>query len=74
MEIACIVCGQDVNLDHVVFQNYEGPVKCFSCGTMMAVKTTQGIVDHVVLLEGSRVYAQKSSGMVEPPPEQRGVP
>jgi uncharacterized Zn finger protein len=74
MEIACIVCGQDVNLDHRVFQNYEGPIKCFSCGTMMEVKTTQGTVDHVVLLQGSGVYGRKSSGIVEPPVAQRSAP
>ena len=37
MKMTCIVCGREVNLDHVIFENYQGPVKCFSCGAMMEV-------------------------------------
>jgi predicted nucleic acid-binding Zn ribbon protein len=69
--IKCIACGQEVNLDHVVFQNYEGPVKCFSCGAMMEVKTTRGTVDHVIVLEGAGIYMQKSAGRAESRPNQQ---
>jgi hypothetical protein len=75
MKLACIACGREVNLDHEVFQNYEGPVKCFFCGTMMEMKTTQGIVDNVVLLDGPGTYGDKPAGMVESRPNQeRGAP
>jgi hypothetical protein len=33
MKIKCICCGKDVNLDRRVFEDYEGPVRCFSCST-----------------------------------------
>jgi hypothetical protein len=44
MKVKCISCGHEVNLDHWVFDNYEGPVKCFSCSRMMEVKSAEGIV------------------------------
>jgi hypothetical protein len=31
-------------MDHCVFENYSGPVKCFSCSAMMEVKSTGGEV------------------------------
>lgn len=51
MKIECISCGNDVNLDHRVFEDYEGPVKCFSCSTVMEMKTSRGFVDSVSLLQ-----------------------
>jgi ribosomal protein S27E len=50
MKMPCIGCSREVNLDHVIFQNYEGPVKCFSCGAMMEVRTTEGMVHSVAPL------------------------
>jgi ribosomal protein S27E len=44
MRVKCISCGNGLNLDHRIFENYSGPVKCFSCGDMMEVKTTGGEV------------------------------
>ncbi len=52
MKIKCISCGRDVNLDHRVFEDYEGPVKCFSCSTMMEMKTMRGSVDSLSFLRG----------------------
>jgi uncharacterized Zn finger protein len=51
MEIKCVSCGRDVNLDHRVFEDYEGPVKCFSCSTIMEMKTVRGIVDSISSLQ-----------------------
>jgi hypothetical protein len=51
MRIRCICCGRDVNLDHRVFEDYEGPVKCFSCSTMMEMRTVRGFVDSVLPLQ-----------------------
>lgn len=44
MRVECISCGHELNLDHWVFNEYCGPVKCFSCSAMMEVKTTGGEV------------------------------
>jgi len=51
MKINCICCGRDVNLDHSVFEDYEGPVKCFSCSAMMEVKSVRGFVDSILPLQ-----------------------
>jgi uncharacterized Zn finger protein len=47
MRINCNICGYELNLDHKVFQNYEGPIKCFYCGNVMLIKTSRGIVDSI---------------------------
>jgi hypothetical protein len=51
MKIKCVSCGRDVNLDHNVFEDYEGPVKCFSCSTMMELRTIRGFVDSIAPLQ-----------------------
>jgi hypothetical protein len=44
MKVDCITCGYEINLDHKIFDDYSGPIKCFSCGAMMEVKTEQGVM------------------------------
>lgn len=44
MKVKCLSCGREINLDHWVFDDYEGPVKCFSCSKMMEVKTINGMM------------------------------
>ena len=44
MRVKCISCGNELNLDHGVFEDYSGPVKCFSCSAMMEVKSSGGEV------------------------------
>ena len=44
MKVKCISCGHELNLDHRIFDDYAGPVKCFSCSRIMEVKTARGIV------------------------------
>lgn len=48
MKITCICCAGEVNLDHKVFENYDGPVKCFRCGAIMDVRTEAGTVCSLV--------------------------
>jgi ribosomal protein S27E len=44
MRVQCISCGQELDLDHGIFEDYSGLVKCFSCSAMMEVKSTGGEV------------------------------
>jgi ribosomal protein S27E len=44
MRVRCISCGNELNLDHWIFEDYSGPAKCFSCSAMMEVKSTGGEV------------------------------
>jgi hypothetical protein len=59
MRMACMGCGREVNLDHVIFDNCQGPVKCFICGTMMEVKTVRGVLDSIVVQSAAPVYSEK---------------
>jgi hypothetical protein len=48
MKVDCVSCGYEINLDHKVFDDYSGPIKCYCCGLMMEVKTAQGAVCHLM--------------------------
>jgi ribosomal protein S27E len=57
MKINCISCEREVNLDHRVFEDYEGPVKCFSCGAMLEIKTTKGVIGTINVLNALPQYS-----------------
>ena len=48
MKIYCLRCLNEINLDHRVFYDYAGPVKCFVCGEIMKVNITGEVVTHFV--------------------------
>ena len=57
MRVKCISCGYELNLDHWVFEDYSGPVKCFFYSAMMEIKSTGGEVcsiNPLVVLESQR--------------------
>jgi len=41
MKINCISCGHKVDLDDV-YDDFEGPIKCFACSAMLEIRTDQG--------------------------------
>lgn len=47
MKVECISCGHELNLDHRVFEDYSGPVKCFSCSAMMKIRCAGGEVHSI---------------------------
>jgi hypothetical protein len=49
MKINCLCCGHKVDLDDV-YDDYEGCVKCL-CGTMLEIRTEEGKLRAVKLLE-----------------------
>ena len=69
MRIKCISCGQELNLDHWVFEDYSGPVKCFSCSAMMEVKSTGG---EIYSINPLAVYERKRSS-VSPTEKRIGI-
>jgi hypothetical protein len=54
MEIKCVNCGRPVNLDHAVFENYVGTVKCFSCSSMMDVSIKEKVLHEASLSAGQK--------------------
>jgi hypothetical protein len=41
MKVNCLFCGNQIFLNHKIFFNHEGAVKCFRCGAMMDIETTR---------------------------------
>ena len=50
MRINCVSGGHEINLNQDLFNDYEGPIKCFICSTMMEITTTQGVINSINLL------------------------
>jgi len=50
MRINCVSCGHEINLNHDLFDDYEGPVKCFVCSTMMEIIATEGVINSIDFL------------------------
>ena len=46
MKINCVSCGHKVDLDDA-YDDYEGQVKCFVCGTLLEIRTDQGNIKSV---------------------------
>jgi ribosomal protein S27E len=59
MKITCVRCAHEINLDHKVFENYAGPIKCFRCGTMMDVRTEGGTLSSLGLSPSERARSEK---------------
>lgn len=49
MKINCISCGYKVDLDDA-YEDYEGPVKCYVCGALLAIKTEEGSLKSMGLI------------------------
>jgi hypothetical protein len=41
MKINCVSCGHNISLDEA-YDDFEGPVKCYVCGTRLEVKICKG--------------------------------
>jgi DNA-directed RNA polymerase subunit N (RpoN/RPB10) len=50
MEINCLSCGFKVDLADS-YDNYEGQIKCFACGAILAIRTQEGNVCTVTPVE-----------------------
>jgi uncharacterized Zn finger protein len=64
MKIDCPSCASEVSLDHKVFEDYDGPVKCFCCGTMVEIRTEGGIINAVRSSEIPPAHSKNSA--IEP--------
>ena len=46
MRINCLACGYKLDLGDA-YDDYEGPVKCFTCRAVLEIRTEQGSVKAV---------------------------
>lgn len=49
MRIICLSCGHKVDVDNS-YDDYEGQIKCVVCGAILKIKTEEGKVKSVVLV------------------------
>jgi hypothetical protein len=66
MRIQCLSCREEINLDHPVFYNYQGPVKCFGCGQMMQIRTIEGALARSSLWHESEIVPFAEAGELRP--------
>jgi ribosomal protein S27E len=62
MKVNCTLCDNQINLDHKVFENYVGPVKCFACGAMLEVATDHGLVGSIKAIDNVEDRFDTASG------------
>ena len=46
MKINCLGCGFKLDLDDA-YDDYDGPVKCFACESILEIRTEQGSIKSV---------------------------
>jgi len=72
MEIKCVNCGRRVNLDHAVFVNYIGTVKCFSCSSLMEVEIKDRVLHGASLLSLKKHFPRVEQ-MIESSSSSKGI-
>ena len=62
MKVNCISCGHALDLRDA-YDDYQGKVRCFICGAMLTLRTSEGQVKSVDLA------ATSHSAALPPPPD-----
>ncbi len=60
MQINCLSCGHKVGLGDA-YDEYEGQVRCYICGSLLEIKSKDGMVKSVSLVKGGIIPAKKAS-------------
>ncbi len=58
MKINCLSCGHKVDLD-IVYDNFEGQVKCFACGALLEIRTEDAHLRAVKLVKAPHVLSDE---------------
>ena len=53
MKINCLSCGHNVTLEDT-YNDYEGPIKCYGCGTLLEVRLSDGCIKSLRVLQSRR--------------------
>jgi len=56
MKINCLSCGHNMELDDA-YDDFEGPVKCYVCGSLLEIKTVEA------KLKGIKIPENPSKGL-----------
>ncbi|MDP8229338.1 MAG: hypothetical protein P9M15_07795 [Candidatus Electryoneaceae bacterium] len=60
MKINCLKCGHKVELDDA-YDDYEGQVKCWICGTLLEIRTKEGRLESVDVWDADAAKAKPVS-------------
>ncbi len=69
MKINCLSCGHMVDLRDV-YDDYEGQIKCWVCGTLLMIKTEEGNIRSMNIagsINSSTVQAAKRNPVNQNP-------
>jgi len=58
MKINCLSCGHKIDLDDA-YDDYEGTVKCFTCGALLEISTEEGKLKSVKFVKIARPSAEQ---------------
>ncbi len=70
MKINCLCCGFKVELDDDAYADYKGQTKCYICGRLLEIRTIDGKLKSVQLVEdmgtqpGQRTKRYANAGTV----------
>jgi DNA-directed RNA polymerase subunit N (RpoN/RPB10) len=53
MKVNCLSCGHTVDLRDA-YDDYDGQVRCYACGALLAIRTREGQVKWVELAGDTR--------------------
>ncbi|MGA2936976.1 MAG: hypothetical protein ABSF52_07750 [Syntrophobacteraceae bacterium] len=54
MKINCLSCGFKVDLDDDAYADYEGRAKCCTCSGLLQIRTIDGKIKSVELVEDNQ--------------------
>ena len=60
MKVNCVSCGHSFDLRDA-YEDYDGQVRCFICGSLLAIHTQDGQVKSVAMAPSPREAAMAST-------------
>lgn len=68
MKINCLSCGHSFAISDA-YDDYDGCVKCWICGTLLTIRTEEGILKSLKIAVEERVAVVQPRPDMENPPE-----
>lgn len=54
MKVNCLSCGFAVDLDDDSYSDYEGQIRCYTCGALLDVKAEEGKLKKVAVARAGK--------------------
>lgn len=73
MKINCLSCGHNFDISDA-YDEYDGCVKCWICGSILMIRTEEGILRSLRIMVEEHVCAEPSGLDMKDLPEQEPRP